>query len=215
MKVRWGPTTWLADDDRPASDIQIDDQMLVQDAQYIRAAVVNLFARGNRAFSLSFTVQKSFASVRLAQEFMLNNRNTLANFETMVLRLGAFGETPSDATVPAAVMQSVSARFAGVAVFYTYNIRAPQVTGITFNPTTEDLRTGTVSIPSGVSSLAVSGLALPGVPDRVIATVRKPSGGFNLFATVVDGTIDADGFDVVFSGTTNLSTYKLDYVLSI
>lgn len=71
---------------------------------------------------------------------------------------------------------------------------------------------GTHAIASNVDSVAVTGLGLPSVPAQVLVTMRKPTGGLNLFATMRDDSITTDGFTVDLSGATDAATYKLDYL---
>ncbi|MCE0484361.1 MAG: hypothetical protein LV479_09010 [Methylacidiphilales bacterium] len=72
---------------------------------------------------------------------------------------------------------------------------------------------GTKAIGAGADSVAVTGLGLPSVPAQVLVTVRKVTGGLNLFATVRDDSITTDGFTVDLSAATNAATYKLDYLV--
>jgi hypothetical protein len=72
---------------------------------------------------------------------------------------------------------------------------------------------GTQAIASGVDSVAVSGLGLGSVPGQVLVTVRKATGGLNLFATVRGDSITADGFTVDLCGSTDATTYQLDYLV--
>ena len=53
---------------------------------------------------------------------------------------------------------------------------------------------GTQAIASGADSVTVSGLGLPSVPAQVLVTVRKLTGGLNLFATVRGDSITTGGF---------------------
>ena len=71
---------------------------------------------------------------------------------------------------------------------------------------------GTQAIGSGVDSIAVTGLALPSVPAQVLVTVRKVTGGLNLFATVRDDSITTSGFTADLSAATDATTYKLDFL---
>jgi Major tropism determinant N-terminal domain len=71
---------------------------------------------------------------------------------------------------------------------------------------------GTQAIASGVDSVTVSGLGLAAVPGQVLVTVRKLTGGLNLFATVRDDSITTGGFTVDLSAATDAATYKLDYL---
>ena len=72
---------------------------------------------------------------------------------------------------------------------------------------------GTQAIASGVDTVTVSGLGLASVPAQVLATVRKLTGGLNLFATVRGDSITTGGFTADLSGATDAATYKLDYLV--
>ena len=71
---------------------------------------------------------------------------------------------------------------------------------------------GTQAIASGVDAVTVTGMLLASAPSQVLVTVRKVSGGRNLFATVRDDSITTDGFTADLSATTDGATYKLDYL---
>ena len=72
---------------------------------------------------------------------------------------------------------------------------------------------GTVAIASGADSVTVSGLSLATAPGQVLVTMRKATGGLNLFATVRDDSITTGGFTVDLSAATDAATYKLDYLV--
>ena len=72
---------------------------------------------------------------------------------------------------------------------------------------------GTQAIAAAADSVAVTGLGLASVPAQVLVTVRKLTGGLNLFATVRDDSITAGGFTVDLSAATDAATYKLDYLV--
>jgi hypothetical protein len=71
---------------------------------------------------------------------------------------------------------------------------------------------GTQAIGSGVDTVMVSGLGLGAVPGQVLVTVRKLTGGLNLFATVRGDSITTGGFTADLSAATDAATYKLDYL---
>ena len=71
---------------------------------------------------------------------------------------------------------------------------------------------GTQAIASGVDTVTVSGLGLASAPGQVLVTVRKLTGGLNLFATVRDDSITTGGFTADLSAATDAATYKLDYL---
>lgn len=74
---------------------------------------------------------------------------------------------------------------------------------------------GTKAIGSGVDTVTVSGLGLAAAPGQVLVTMRKVSGGLNLFATVRSDSITTDGFTVDLSAATDAATYQLDYLAVI
>src|SRR5260221_12837181 len=60
---------------------------------------------------------------------------------------------------------------------------------------------GTLALASGADSVTVSGLGLPSVPAQVLGTVRKRTGGLNLFATVRNDSVTAGGFPAALSSS--------------
>ena len=60
---------------------------------------------------------------------------------------------------------------------------------------------------AGADSVAVTGLGLASVPAQVLVTVRKATGGLNLFATVRGDSITTDGFTADLSAATDAATY--------
>lgn len=74
-------------------------------------------------------------------------------------------------------------------------------------------RDGLYAIPAGVDSGTVTGLALPLTPRRVYPSVRKPAGGFTMFANSVSGTLTTDGFQFNLSGQTDSTGYFLEYLI--
>jgi hypothetical protein len=72
---------------------------------------------------------------------------------------------------------------------------------------------GTQVIASSVDSVTVTGLGLASAPGQVLVTVRKLTGGLNLFATVRSDSITTDGFMADLSAATDAATYQLDYLV--
>ena len=72
---------------------------------------------------------------------------------------------------------------------------------------------GTKAIASGADSVAVTGAAFASAPAQVLVTVRKATGGLNLFATVRGDSITTDGFTVDLSAATDTANYSLDYLV--
>jgi hypothetical protein len=71
---------------------------------------------------------------------------------------------------------------------------------------------GTQAIASGADTVTVSGLGLASAPGQVLVTVRKLTGGLNLFATLRSDSITTDGFTADLSAATDAATYQLDYL---
>jgi len=72
---------------------------------------------------------------------------------------------------------------------------------------------GTQAITSGADSVTVSGLTLASAPSQVLVSMRKVTGGLNLFATVRSDSITTGGFTADLSGITDAATYQLDYLV--
>jgi hypothetical protein len=72
---------------------------------------------------------------------------------------------------------------------------------------------GSKAITSGADSVTVTGAALGATPAQVLVTVRKATGGQNLFATVRGDLITADGFTADLSAATDSGAYVLDWLV--
>ena len=72
---------------------------------------------------------------------------------------------------------------------------------------------GTQAIGSGANAVAVTGLALASAPAQVLVSMRKATGGLNLFATVRGDSVSTDGFTADLSGVTDAGTYALDWLV--
>jgi hypothetical protein len=74
---------------------------------------------------------------------------------------------------------------------------------------------GTRAIAAGADSVTVTGLGLESAPSQVLVTVRKATGGANLFACVRGDSITANGFTADLSAVTDAATYALDYLVIV
>lgn len=74
---------------------------------------------------------------------------------------------------------------------------------------------GTMALTNGATSgSVVYGTALSYTPTAANLTVTKPAGGFDIFATIVAGTLSATGFDFTLSAAPDTSTYVLNYIVT-
>ena len=70
------------------------------------------------------------------------------------------------------------------------------------------------ALPSGVSTVTVTGLSMASTPVALVVSVRKPlSGDLNLTATVRAGSITTAGFIADLNGITDKTGYQLDYII--
>ena len=72
---------------------------------------------------------------------------------------------------------------------------------------------GVQAITLGDTTVTVSGQAWSFLPTSVIAVVLKPSGDFNIYATVREDTITTDGFIADLSAVAGTG-YSLSYIVS-
>ena len=76
-----------------------------------------------------------------------------------------------------------------------------------------DYYTGSTSITNGADSVTVnlSSLSLTSTPAQIVCTVKAPSGGYNLFATVTASSSTA--FTATLSAATEQENYVLNWVI--
>ena len=74
---------------------------------------------------------------------------------------------------------------------------------------------GTQAIAAGADSVTVTGLGLASAPGQVLVTVRKATGGSNLFASVRGDTITSNGFTADLSAAADAATYALDWLVIV
>lgn len=117
-------------------------------------------------------------------------------------------------SVPATLEFSYTDGSGGKVIFGSPNIRVINCILPPGNNNSQSMEiNGSVSIPNGVDSATITGLALVASPRLVACTVLKPASGLNLFASAVSGTITTDGFTYNLSGVTDSENYNLVYKL--
>src|SRR2546421_807524 len=132
MKIKWD-SIWLSDEfaaDGYQSGPTLNGRQIVQEAQFLRAAQSQFFARGNRSVLLSFSVTRVFSSISAAEQFFLGHYATLVNGPaTLTCRCGGGSEAVTDVLIQNAVLESLSEpRYIGESVNITYTFRAPAIT---------------------------------------------------------------------------------------
>ncbi len=108
--------------------------------------------------------------------------------------------------------EGTSARTIVVGDFIENTITKKVITDI--ETAVSQIVSGSHAIANAVDHESVTGLALGFTPSRVGSlSISRPSGGLNLRANDVSGTLTADGFDFELDGVTDATTYVLNYVL--
>lgn len=213
MKIKWD-SDWLADDTVKPFGLTVNGQRVVQVAHFLRAAQAAFFTRKNTSLRLSFSVVQTFSTIKSAELWVLQHYGSIGDQATLTLRVGQTSESPEDVICQNAVLETVEfPRILGVSVEARYTFSIPGITGVSVTPDSDEMQSGTASIGNGVASVTVTGLGLSVPPVRVLVSVRKPSAGYNLFASAVDGSFTTDGFTADLSGLTNSADYQLDYTL--
>jgi hypothetical protein len=72
---------------------------------------------------------------------------------------------------------------------------------------------GSLAIAAGADSVTVTGADFASVPAQVLVTVRKATGGLNLFASVRGDSITTAGFTADLSAATDSASYVLDWLV--
>jgi len=215
MTFKWDDI-YLSDSTTRAFDVTVNGRQLIQEAQFLRAAAAAFYGRANKRIQLAFSITRNFATIKLAEQWILGHHGDLANRSTLTITTGLDSESSEDIICQNAVLESVDfPRIRGISVEARYTFLIPAITGIGPTPTHDDaFITGSFPIPSGADSVTVTGLALLGAPQRIFPTVRKPDAtAFTLIACPVDGTYTTDGFTAALSGETDSADYWLDYAL--
>lgn len=196
--------------------ITVNGRQLVQEAQFLRAESASVFGRKNRRLVIAFSVKRNFATIKLAEQWMLGHHAELTHRATLTITTGLDSETQEDIVCQDAVLESVDfPSYRGITVEARYQFIVPSITGTGPTPTHDDnLITGSYDIPNGASSVTVDDLTLIGAPQRVFCTVRKPSAdAYTIIASPVDGSFATTGFTAVLSAETDSADYILDYAL--
>jgi hypothetical protein len=94
----------------------------------------------------------------------------------------------------------------------SFNMVQPTISGTPAVPGGSE--SGVIAITSGVNSITVAGAGWSFVPTTVVVTVTKPSGGDQIFATVDESTITANGFTAYLSAPVPASGYSLSYIVT-
>jgi len=197
-----------------ASNVRLNGRQIVDDAAFFRALTLTYFPRGNVDVVFSFTTHWIFASLALAEQFVLTHVTYLpmTNQDNGVLQVVCGAETNSPVTIysPSAVLESAEILdYVGLSVDVRYTLKClpftssvpPNVPAYpSGNQLTYVLQRGLASIGAGATQLAISfSTPFASVPI-VVATISQQAGSAGIFCRVLQNTVTVNGFTVEFSG---------------
>lgn len=215
MKVNFANHVLVAAGIEGVKGLSVNGEQQIEEADFFRAAAAVFYGRGNEKSEISFSVARDHGSVKLADLYALTRRKNLPREGDLVITCGF----PGDEQViffPNAVLGPSNIRLIGQTSITAYVFMA----GLPDTDTIPDegevdpdvTRRSTVAIANAATSGSVAFLnAMSGAPT-VTCSVVCPSGGDAIFATIVDGSVTATGFNYVLSGPTPSADYKLAYI---
>jgi hypothetical protein len=197
-----------------ASNVRLNGRQIVDDGQFFRAAMLTYFPRGNVDVSFSFTTHWIFASLALAETFVMTHVTYLpmTNQDNGVLQVVCGAETLSPVTIysPSAVLESAEITdYIGLSVDVRYTLRCqpfastvpPNVPAYpSGNQLSYVLQRGLASIGAGATQLAISFSTPFASPPIVTAVMAQQAGSAAIFCRVLQNTVTVNGFTVEFSG---------------
>lgn len=112
------------------ADLRINGELVAETAEYLRATVVDVFNRGNRRTSVTFSVTREHASVEAAQLYLLRHevnvpRSGLVTFEAEQARGSLW--------MYDAVLNTVSSSHVGATTLHSYSILGGEISNINPN----------------------------------------------------------------------------------
>ncbi|HEX5177106.1 MAG TPA: hypothetical protein VFV83_08760 [Chthoniobacteraceae bacterium] len=217
MKIEFSDLT-LGDDANDATirDLSINGQVVFEAVDIVLAARKKFFVRGNEAVSLQFSVRREFSTHREAEVFALTHFSSLVKSGLCKITCGLDAEDTAEVFLANAILAaSPQGGFNGVEAIVVYQIVAPAATtdeppGIVLGARPMILY-GSEAITGGESSVAVIFSEPFAAAPVVTATVGKPAGGDNIWATVDQESITTDGFTAYLSGPTPAEDYFLNW----
>lgn len=108
-------------------ELRINGRPLVQEAQFLRAEKVKMFARGNRKTIVSFTVKRLHNNVQAAQVFMIQHYNSLPSDGTVRFKLINDSGGSQDLTMVDSVLGTIQYWHVGKTTFFRYSIEGGKI----------------------------------------------------------------------------------------
>ena len=108
-------------------ELRINGRPLVQEAQFLRAQKIKMFARGNRKTTVSFTVKRLHDSIQAAQVFMIQHYNLLPSEGTLRLKMISDSGGAQNLTMEDSVLGAVLYWHVGKTTFFRYSIEGGKI----------------------------------------------------------------------------------------
>lgn len=170
---------WLADGIVSfVSRLEVNGQVIIQEAQPLRAVEIALFDRGNLSNDVTFEITTLHPSYALALDFATRRRQTLGNLADLVL---AVEDEAYQVTLPGAGWKTTGAKRDGITSIVSYTVRGGQFT----------VQEGGDPISFGLPVLLESQINPLVIPAGAVAEI-KPGQLLVARALVIDGTLNND-----------------------
>jgi hypothetical protein len=109
-------------------DISINARRLVQEAQFIRAAQVTMFDRGNLKTTIRFSVRRQHATVQDSEYWLLTHTYAVQEAATAIFMAESTSGSRVELYLASAVLGVSDHLYKGVGTYHTYTIEGGKFT---------------------------------------------------------------------------------------
>lgn len=111
------------------TEIRLNDRIIPDEKNAIRAAARALFNRGNQATTIEFDVAREHASVQDAEVFFLTHPKTLTRNGTLTLESRSEYGAVASMVFEGCVIVTTAHRYTGVRTYHTYTCEGGVIEG--------------------------------------------------------------------------------------
>lgn len=215
MKIIFAGTVLADYSTFPPCGVRINGQPVFEAIEIVRAAQKTFRYRGNDSVQLTFSVTQTFASLKLAEVFLMTNPTSVPKSGLCTVNCGASDADMTPVYLANAILAAVPGQYEGSAVTMNYTIVAPAAVlttpiGYITGGGSVVVLQGTPAIASGATYVDVVFSTPFTVAPSVTEAVMKPMGGVNILSTLRN--ITATGFSVDFVAPVPATGYLLSWI---
>ena len=224
-------TAWLAPGQfQAASQLRLNGEQLVDEAEFFRAAQKTFFPRGNVSVEFSFVVHWSFPSIVAAEVFFLTflNQLPMTNADAGPLQCVCGADTP--ATAQTVYMQncvlekvrmveivgtSIDVEYTIVGSGFSSSVPSNVPSYPNQNEVVQVFRRGQIALTPGATSQAVTfSSSLPGMPGAdPYCWISGPTGSTMFDCWCMHDSVTTAGFTAGFGAAVPGSGYYLNFAV--